>query len=326
MKDKSILIVTPFFFDYHLRIKKALEKRGAKVTLINERPSNSAFAKIMMRKGFKVYHKKIEKYFSEKLKTLDENYDYILFIKCEAPTEKVLKSFCEKYEKAKKILYLWDSVKNVKGIESKFDYFDKIFSFDPDDVKKFPFMTYAYWGYTDEFLPEPCEKKYDLAFVGTLHSIRPKVLDEIQKQCDQLGLSFYKFIFMPHVLVYWYNKIFNPHFKKVSKKEINFKSLSTQKTIEIYQNSVAVLEIENVYQSGATTRLGEMIGMEKKIVTTFNCSNMDFYRENNQLILDVNNVKINKEFFLTPYEKIPDEIKEKYSFDNFLNIIFNGAV
>ena len=66
--------------------------------------------------------------------------------------------------------------------------------------------------------------------------------------------------------------------------------------------------------------------MEKKIVTTFNCKEMDFYNKNNQLVLDVDNVKINKEFFETPYEKIPDEIKENYSFNNFINIIFDGAV
>lgn len=322
MKDKNILIVTPFFFDYHKRIKNALEKRGAKVTLIDEQPSHSAFAKIMMRKDMKLYYNTIDKYFNEKLNTLDEKYDYILFIKCEAPTVKTLKAFKAKYNDAVFILYLWDSVKNVKGIKKKFSCFDKILSFDFADVKKYPFMQYAYWGYTDEFTEPSVEKQYDLAFVGTLHSIRPRILREIEAQCDSLGLKFYKFVFMPHILVYWYNKIFNPHFKGISKKDINFKSLSTMETIEVYKKSTAVLEIENIYQSGATTRFGEMVGMEKKIVTTFNCRGMELYRPDNQLILDIDNVKINKEFFETPYEKLPPQVKYKFSFDHFIDTVF----
>ncbi len=322
---KKVLIITPFFFDYHKRIKDALEDKGVFVTLIDERPKNSVLAKILLRKDIKFYRKKRDQYFWN-LTSLEDDYDYVLYIKCEAPTTNALYFLREHFKKAKHILYLWDSVKNVKNIGEKFRYFDEIYSFDNDDVLKYSFMKYAYWGYTKEFEKPSLDPQYDLAFVGTLHSIRPKVIREIEKQCKELNLKFYKYTFMPHILVYWYNKIFNRAFKGVRKKDIIFKPLSTEETIEIYQKSKAVLEIENIHQSGATTRLGEMIGMEKKIVTTFNCKNMDFYRENNQLILDVNNIKINKEFFETPYEKIPDEIKEKYSFNNFINVIFDGAI
>lgn len=320
----KVLIITPFFFDYHKRIEKALEDKGTEVTLIDERPSTSVFAKILMRKNVKCYHKTIEKYFDKLLLKLKDEYDFVLFIKCEAPTNKVLEKFREHFKKAKQVLYLWDSVKNVKSIKEKFQYFDKIYSFDNDDVSKYPFMEYAYWGYTDQFKNEETKTQYDLSFVGTLHSIRPEVIEKVEKQCEEMGLSFYKYVFMPHKIVYWYNRIFNPSFRNVKLKSVNFKPLSTEKTIEIYQKSKAVLEIENIYQSGATTRLGEMIGMEKKIVTTFDCRKMDFFRENNQLVLDIDNVKLNKEFFESNYEKIPQEIKERYSFDNFINTVFKG--
>ncbi len=322
---KKVLIITPFFFDYHKRIKEALEDKGVFVTLIDERPSHSTLAKILLRKNAKIYHRTVEKYFLNLL-TLDDDYDFVLYIKCEAPTKVALQMLKEHFKKAKHILYLWDSVKNVKGIGKKIQYFDKIYSFDNDDVLKYPFMEYAYWGYTKEFTEKSLTPEYDLAFVGTLHSIRPKIIAEIEKQCEEKELKFYKYVYMPHKIVYWYNRLFNTYFKNVKKKDINFKPLSTKDTIEVYRKSKAVLEIENIYQSGATTRLGEMIGMEKKIVTTFNCKDMDFYNENNQLVLDAEKVKINKEFFETPYEKIPDEIKEKYSFNNFINIIFDGTL
>lgn len=323
MLDKKILIVTPFFFDYHIRIKNALTDKGAFVDLMDEQPDHNAIARICMRKNMAVYHSRSNKYFERKLRELNDDYDYVLYIKCEVPTLKALKGFREKFKRAKHILYLWDSVKNITGITEKFSFFDKIYSFDNKDVEKYPFMTYAYWGYTKEFDVRSEAPEYDLAFVGTLHSIRPTVLKQLDGECERLGLSFYKYIYMPHPLVYFYNKLRNPHFKGVKYKDISFKSISAQDTIEIYKRSRAVLEIENVYQSGATTRFGEMVGMQKKIVTTYPCKNMDIYNPSNQLVLDVKDVRLNKEFFASPYEKPTEELQYKYSFDNFIDTVFS---
>jgi hypothetical protein len=323
LKNKNILIVSPFFFDYHVRMKEALEKRGANVDVVDEQPSHSAVARIMMRKDMWLYHGVINRYFDKMLTTLKKDYDFILFIKCEAPTVEVLKKFKRRFPFAKRILYLWDSVANIAHITKKFAYFNKIYSFDHDDVERYSFLEYAYWGYTKEFdVPSNMKPEYDLAFIGTLHSIRPKVLDEISKQCKEQGLVFYKFVFVPHIFVYLYNKLMNPYFIRVKRNKIHFKSISTQKTIEIYQKSKAVLEIENTYQSGATTRLGEMIGMKKKIVTTYDCTQHEFYNPTNQLVIDVNNIQINKEFFDTPYEEIDENVRYKYSFEHFIDQVF----
>ena len=323
LKNKNILIVSPFFFDYHVRMKEALENRGANVDVVDEQPSHSAVARIMMRKDIWLYHGVINRYFDKMLTTLKKDYDFILFIKCEAPTVEVLKKFKRRFPFAKRILYLWDSVANIAHITKKFAYFNKIYSFDHDDVERYSFLEYAYWGYTKEFdVPSNMKPEYDLAFIGTLHSIRPKVLDEISKQCKEQGLVFYKFVFVPHIFVYLYNKLMNPYFIRVKRNKIHFKSISTQKTIEIYQKSKAVLEIENTYQSGATTRLGEMIGMKKKIVTTYDCTQHEFYNPTNQLVIDVNNIQINKEFFDTPYEEIDENVRYKYSFEHFIDQVF----
>ncbi len=323
LENKNILIVSPFFFDYHVRLKKALTDMGANVDVVDEQPSHSAVARILMRKDIGFYHKTVEKYFDRIIPTLKKDYDYLLFIKCEAPTVEVLKKFKRRYPYAKKILYLWDSVANIAHITKKFAYFNKIFSFDRDDVKRYSFLEYAYWGYTKEFEVESDAKtEYDVSFVGTLHSVRPKVLSKVERQCRVMGLSFYKFVYIPHPLVFWYNKLTNPYFRYVKRSQVHFKPLSTEETIGIYKKSLAVLEIENSYQSGATTRLGEMIGMQKKIITTFDCRNDDFYRKENQLVLDTNDIMLRREFFSVPYQPIPEEIREKYSFNAFLKKIF----
>ena len=80
LKDKNILIISPFFFDYHLRIKEALEARGANVDVVDEQPSHSAVARILMRKDVRIYHGVINRYFDKVLTTLKKDYDFILFI------------------------------------------------------------------------------------------------------------------------------------------------------------------------------------------------------------------------------------------------------
>ncbi len=323
MEQKNILIVSPFFFDYHNRIKRALEDRGACVDVVDEQPSHSVFARIMMRLDIPIYHSITRRYFRDVFSSLKKDYDYILFIKCEAPTVEVLQEFKKRFPFAKKILYLWDSVANIKSIHKKFGYFDKIFSFDKDDVKRYKFLEYAYWGYTKEFEVESnAIPKYDLAFIGTLHSVRPAVLSQIEKQCRHLGLTFYQFLYIPHPIVFLYNKLTNKNFKGVKYAQLHRKPLSTEETIRIYKDSKAVLEIENSRQSGATTRLGEMLGMQKKIVTTFNCKGEDYYRKENQLVIDCKNAVLNQEFFNIPYVPLPEAIRKKYSFDAFIDTLF----
>lgn len=184
-------------------------------------------------------------------------------------------------------------------------------------------MEYAYWGYTKEFEVESnAIPKYDLAFIGTLHSVRPAVLSQIEKQCRHLGLTFYQFLYIPHPIVFLYNKLTNKNFKGVKYAQLHRKPLSTEETIRIYKDSKAVLEIENSRQSGATTRLGEMLGMQKKIVTTFNCKGEDYYRKENQLVIDCKNAVLNQEFFNIPYVPLPEAIRKKYSFDAFIDTLF----
>ena len=323
MEQKNILIVSPFFFDYHNRIKRALEDRGAYVDVVDEQPSHSAFARIMMRMDIPLYHNTIRRYFRRVFSSLKKDYDYILFIKCEAPTVEVLQEFRKQFPFAKKILYLWDSVANIKSIHKKFGYFDKIFSFDKDDVKKYKFLEYAYWGYTKEFeVAGSTTPEYDLSFIGTLHSVRPAVLSKIEQQCHDLGLSFYQFLYLPHPVVFLYNKLTNKNFKGVKYTQLHRKPLSTEETIQIYKNSKAILEIENSRQSGATTRLGETLGMQKKLVTTFNCKNADYFRPQNQFIIDCNAPVLNKEFFECAYVPLPEDIRKKYSFDGFIDTLF----
>ena len=67
-----------------------------------------------------------------------------------------------------------------------------------------------------------------------------------------------------------------------------------------------------------------MVGMNKKLMTTnLNIKNYDFYRPENQILLDRKNIKINKSELRADYVKIPDYVYEKYSIDSWVKEIFS---
>ena len=47
----------------------------------------------------------------------------------------------------------------------------------------------------------------------------------------------------------------------------------------------------------------------------------DFYKENNILVIDRNNVLIDDSFFDSNYEKIPEEVYKKYSLSSWVDTI-----
>jgi hypothetical protein len=66
------------------------------------------------------------------------------------------------------------------------------------------------------------------------------------------------------------------------------------------------------------------MGMNKKLITTnSNITQYDFYNLSNISILDPENVRIDKEFFQTPYVPVPSGVKEKYHLKNWINKVFS---
>jgi hypothetical protein len=323
-KGKKILIICPSFFDYSSRIKNELTTRGAIVTYWDERPKSDFVSKMLIRTQNNMYKKYLDKYYFGLINQCNEDFDYIVCIVCETESELILKKISSKYKSAKKILYLWDSMKNKKGIEKKFKYFDAWYSFDQEDIKKHPKFKYAYWGYTSEFDSEKQKSyKYDLTFLGTAHSIRPFVLYNIKKQCDELNIKYYFYIYQTNILLYLYNKFRNPNFKYLKLKDIRFKIVNQETMIEIYKNSKVILDISSVNQSGMTTRVGEMIGLNKKIMTN-NFNDMSLARKypSNFYMYDSLNPIISRDFFELEYQSMETEDIYKYSFENFLQTIF----
>lgn len=322
---QSVLMFCPNFFGYEKRVCEALKSEGFDVDLYDERPNNGFFCKVFLRLNFKPYKLVVRKYIKKVIaENKDKKYDYVFVVKSEAAGKKEVELLRKAYPNAKFILYLWDSVKNVPDGEKKIPLYDKVFTFDPQDAEKYnlPFLPIPY-GKEYVKQEQSASFKYDVAFIGTAHSVRPRVVKEIKAQCEKQGRKCFYYFYSPHPLVYLLNKLTNKDYKYISFKEINFKPMSTNDVCEVYSQSRCVLDIEHPKQTGTTTRPVEMLPMQKKIITTNSyVKNFEFFNDNNFCIIDRLNPVVNPEFFDKPYLAVDDETLYKYSGENFAKKLF----
>lgn len=318
---KILLIALP---GYPKGIINQMKEMGAEADYINDKPNDGFICKTLGRLQVKFYQKVIDKYYFKKAKELKEKqYDYILAIRGEYTTIAALERLREVFPKAKLVLYMWDGLnkQNTRGIEEKWQYYDKVYTFDRIDYEankdKLNFLPLYYYG---EYLPKDAKSpssndfQYDVSFIGTGHADRVKIVKEVMKQCEKNGKRTYHYIFMPHVLVFLRNKLANKDFKKVKKSDVHFEMLPFETLYRIYANSCCVVDVENPGQHGLTMRSIEIIGLKRKFITTnSDIVNYDFYNPNNIFVVDRNNPIVDMSFFTKPYEPLPKYIYEKYS-------------
>lgn len=326
LKNKNILFFAPSFFNYDIEIENKLKKCGANVQRFDDRPSNKSLHKALMRINPKILKKKTHKYYENIMQANKGNHiDYVFFIKCEAPLEQDLKKMRLLYSDAVFILYLWDSIRNIKYFEMKKDYFDFIYSFDSNDVNHYSNIVLKPLFYLDCF--KSANKKFssiDLCFIGTSHSDRVKIINAILKNIEKKNLTSFIRLYAPSNMIYTIKYLLDLNFRKLAKdKYITKKSMSHKEITDIFSNSKIVIDIQHPKQTGLTMRTIELVGMKKKIITT-NCNivNYDFYNENNVLVIDRRNPDIPLSFLNKPYTELEENIYDEYSIDQWIEAIF----
>lgn len=308
-------------------IKKELERKGFIVDYFNDKPNDKFICKTLGRVDFKPYRYVLTQYYKRILQRVKNyKYDIILFIRGEYVTERALKIFRKELRASKFILYMWDSVKNVKGIERKWKYFDEVYSFDRMDCQKYEAEKIKFLPlfYKDEY---HCQTNYynmvyDLAFIGTAHGDRAKIMKKIKDNFERKGKKVFVYLYSPHFAVFLFNKIFNKDYRGIKVSDISFKILPTDKVIEIYLQSKCVVDIENKLQTGLTIRTIEVMGLKRKLVTTnLDIINYDFYKKENIYIMDREKMDIDMDFIEGDFHEINQELYEKYSISGWTKSI-----
>lgn len=323
---KKILFFSPSFFGYENRIKEKLILLGAKVDLFDLRYSNLTIDKILMRKFPKVVSKKTHRYHENILHSVGNDYDYVFVIKGELLDEYIMKKMKEKYSGATFILYLYDSILNLRNFSRIEKYFDLKFSFDRSDCLKTDGFIFRPLFYLDEYTRSEIVNKdsmYDISFIGTIHSDRLRIIKMVDEEISKYSLKSYFYMYLQSRILYYGYCLVSRQFRNEKASNFKYLPLPHLEISRVIEMSKCILDIHHPKQSGLTMRTIEMLGMKKKLITTNkDIINYDFYNPSNILVVNREKIEIKHDFFLTPFVDIDDSIYKKYCLENWLHDIF----
>lgn len=321
-KNKTIILAMPKDVGLYACIIDNLTFLGFTTYLISfdeefqyknfiERITNSFRRTFFKDKTYKQELKR--KYYTASLLKKLENcpkVDYSLTIRVDLFDKEVLNKITALSSKS--YAYQWDGVKRHNVSEEIIPLFCRFYVFDKTDLN-LKYKTYLTTNfYFDCYEKSTAEPLYDFFFIGSYDSRINKLLSI----CEVLNAKGYKLNI---------NLRTNGSRKKQLKKYnyINCRStnLSYSENIKLVSNSKYLIDIhqENIH-IGLSFRIFDSIFYEKKIITTNPIiKNFDFYHPNNILLIsDLSNID---EFISAPYVDLPKEIKEKYSFSNWIKYI-----
>ena len=219
---------------------------------------------------------------------------------------------------------MWDSVAN-KGAQNIIKYFNRKLSFDQKDCNEYG-MIFRPLFYANNFnrTDQKLDYTYDFCFIGTVHSDRATILKSIQDYCEKNGLTYYYYLYVPGKFMYHARRLLSKSFREFDPKYIHTDSITHDKVSEIENQSRCIIDINHPKQTGLTMRTIEMVGLKRKILTTNeHVLNYDFYRPEDEIVIDRNHVRINKEMLRKDYVELSTDVYNKYSIESWVEDIFD---
>ena len=327
---KKVLFVAPQYMELYKDITAEMERQQYKVDFIAEQsymddPDNirgyARFAKFLTnRKKFK---QKIDRIWSQLLEKPEygKNYDYCFVLDGQSISSVLFQVLRERNPNVKIINYLFDTTTGVYHFEKNFQYYDKVFSFDLNESKK----------YQINFLPIywlPCDAqscpKHDIFGFGAIKDERYRLFVKLEKLAKKKGLScylkLYNFVNIKIMLLYRLRYVAYRliNLKNIISPEALLSSFSTKQVFSPneFRRYIAganiVVDTASRYQDGLTARFMWSLGLGKKIITTnFNVEKYDFYDPKQIFVYHDSVDEKQLEKFLSSEYEINDAQKKK---------------
>ncbi|CAH7043775.1 Glycosyltransferase [Vibrio chagasii] len=295
IKNRRILLICPKFFGYEKELYNSLSRLNYDVDYLDERPSNSVLFKFLLRVGTKILTNVVSKsYYQAFCDDTVNSYDYILYFNIESIDKSILKLLKSRFNKAKHILYMWDSSKNKKNFLPLLKEFDRCYSFDPKDSRENHDLIYKpLFSCMNSKLKK--RKDIDFSFVGTVHGARLPILLNVESMCKKSGLKTFFYFYYPNRFLWKIRCLIDPKLKIEYMDKVHFVPLDYAQVEEKVKSSKYVLDIQSQNQVGMTMRNIEVVCAGTKLFTTnLTAKNTPFYKDGMVKILDVNNISLPK--------------------------------
>ena len=323
--NKEVLLIAPAFFGYELEIQAELERRGAIVSRLLDRPFERASMIAMARFGRRWIMPAADRYYRRELSRLgDRNYSLAIIISGQTVSERTISRIARDNPSVRMILYMWDSLKNRPAAAGNFPLFDRVLTFDRDDAQRFDIQFRPLFYGAGFEAAETTKDRLDFSFIGTAHTDRYRVVSMIAQQAPPTAKSvIYYFLHAPWV--FFAQKVINPAFREAKLSDFSFASLPKREVWETFRRSNVIIDVEHPKQRGLTMRTIETFGAGKKLITTnADVRQYDLFDPSNMLVIDRTNPKVPVEFFETPPAPTDPTLRYKYSIRGWLDDILGS--
>ena len=240
----------------------------------------------------------------------DKKYDYILIVRPDIFFDSQLLEL--KKMTPNFIAYFHDSINNIPRKKDVIQFFDKVYSYEKKDVKDFNLNFITNFIYLNQPIPSISEFDQD-TFTIMSNDYRKETLKNLAHYLNNKSIR---------------NKFLIHTDKKPNEGEklltYIHKRKNNAQVLEYLKKTRIIVDIHKFgIQDGLTFRVFESLYLNKKIITTnTDIKNYDFYNPNNIAIISPEEpITIPNDFFISPYEKIPNEIYENYLFSNWIKEI-----
>jgi hypothetical protein len=320
LKGKKVLFIGVRIHDYEKKIIFSIEQLGASVTFF-QIYSRSLLLQKWLSKVYNIDRKK--RVYYSKLLTY-KGFDYVLVIQGFQIDTHYYDQLKMNNPTAKFINYHWDSLKESYQYLHIINYFDKVYSFDPHDCKKYEEIKYLPLFYINEYsvLRSNSEFVYediDVLFIGSWRNKeRYRTIRLIKEYCRNNQIEFYSYLY-----VNWKTFI-RSLFRFYYMKNAKLKSLKHPEIVDFFKRSKVIIDLPSSFQQGLTMRTFETLGAGKKLITTnVHIKNEPFYDESYIKLIDLNDLDINKDFINNKNYKIDPTINN-FTIQSFVNALFNS--
>jgi len=321
---KSILFISPRFFDYYLDISRELSSSGYNVIWFDDRPSNSLISKSLIRLRKKSQKKEIDKYFNKILfNTSNMSISFIIIILGQSFTKENIEALRFAHKEAKIIYYTWDSIANFPDSLQLAQHSDSAFSFDDSDCKKYNLKFLPLF-----FLPNKATHSERLNYMfSSIMTIKPGKLSEYKKIIAKIPSCYqsssFTYLYLQSRLVFFFYKIKFPEFRHASINQFKYKPLTRDSCDQIMSNSKIIIDCQMKNQIGLTMRTFEALSKRKKLITTNeSIKNYSFYSSNNIFIVNEKSSTIPLSFFDSDFDT-SYSLPNSYSISFFVNKLLN---
>lgn len=322
--NKKLFLAAPSDFEINKRIKQNLKKFGFEVILHTYVYRWSIPTKdIIIHNYKKIIHKdrtykteirkvrneEWQKKYEQSIASDYKHFDYALFIRPDQYSIEFVESIVAISDVS--AAYQWDGMDRFPEVKEYTNLFNRFFVFDEHDLETYPSFHFITNFYFEKNTSE--DNIQDIFFIGSYLPERKELLNQVTKRFKDAGLRTNINIFSLD--------------KKLRKEKNIFNIVDRFFTFEENQENVKkskfVLDISNSVHHGLSFRTFESLGYRKKLITNNTLvKQYDFYNPNNIFVFEDYEMNGFEEFIKTPYENIPEDIYNKYSFENWIKYIF----